>query len=73
MSTFTKNPPTVLDLSKMFGVSPERIKAQFKKNAAHIRGVIERVKANGGASNYSMADLPTLLEAAENYETKANQ
>ena len=62
---------SVEDIAKQFGCPPANVRAQFRKNAAHIRGVIAILESGKKTSNYTATDIPLLRGAAENYETQA--
>lgn len=63
--------PSVQEIALKFGCTVGQVKAQFKKNAAHIKSLIEKVRKCGKASEYTTADLPIMEKAMESYLRRA--
>ena len=66
----TKNPrPALREIAALFGVSEERVRAQFRRNAAQLGRMADR--AGGGKVNgFTRAQLTAY---AENALRKANE
>lgn len=60
--------PTVSEIAAMFGVSEERIRAQYLKNAVNIRKEAARVRSGG--QNPNDFDPAFLEQRAKEYALK---
>lgn len=58
-------------LAALFGCTPDQVRRQFAKNAAHIRQVIAKLKSGARLPSYTLADVPMLEASADNYERQA--